>query len=168
MGRSAASCIDGRTTPHGDEVFDACRATGRSVAVVSNNSTVGVTRYLQAHELLDLVETVVGRTQPDPALLKPNSYLITEVLRSLAPPRPWPRVDPGDKTPLQAVVCRLDQPECPRTRPIPTDPDRPRVIQVTKHRPRRSFATWIKARAPDPGQDDPTRRAQTARPRSGA
>jgi phosphoglycolate phosphatase len=58
------------------DALTACRESGRSVAVISNNSEQVVRTYLAAHDLDRLVSVVAARTGPDPAVLKPSSYLI--------------------------------------------------------------------------------------------
>ena len=63
-------------TPYVHEVVTACRDSGRSVAVVSNNSARAVHAYLDRHGLDDRIGLVVARTDHDPALLKPSPHLI--------------------------------------------------------------------------------------------
>jgi HAD superfamily hydrolase (TIGR01549 family) len=70
-------------TPYVHEVVSACRNSGRSVAVVSNNSTAAVHAYLARHGLDDRIGLVVARTHHDPALLKPSPHLITRAVDSL-------------------------------------------------------------------------------------
>ncbi|MGH8902773.1 MAG: HAD family hydrolase [Egibacteraceae bacterium] len=73
-----------RPTPHARETILACNQTGRTVSVVSNNSTTAVEAYLTAYELIQYVGLVVGRTDPDPALLKPHPHLIVQAVRALS------------------------------------------------------------------------------------
>lgn len=73
-----------RPTPYARETILACRQTQRTVAVVSNNSTEAVETYLTAHDLIDHVDLVVGRTDLDPALLKPHPHLILQAVRALS------------------------------------------------------------------------------------
>jgi phosphoglycolate phosphatase len=63
-------------TPYVHEVATACKDSGRSVAVVSNNSARAVHAYLARHGLDDRISLVVARTNHDPALLKPSPHLI--------------------------------------------------------------------------------------------
>ncbi len=70
-------------TPGAVEFLRACRRTGRKVAVVSNNSTAAVERFLDLHGLRGLVVVVVGRTEPDPALMKPSPHLLHRALSAL-------------------------------------------------------------------------------------
>ena len=68
-------------TPHAAELVQTWRDAGRRVAAVSNNSQAAVTAYLAEHgPELDLV---VGRTSPDPTLLKPNPHLVTRAIDAL-------------------------------------------------------------------------------------
>jgi HAD superfamily hydrolase (TIGR01509 family) len=72
-----------KPTPHAREAILACHATDRPVAVVSNNSQAAVEAYLRTHQLHHHVDVVVGRTQPDPALLKPSPYLVVRAMQAL-------------------------------------------------------------------------------------
>jgi phosphoglycolate phosphatase len=75
-------------TPYVHEVVTACQTSGRSVAVVSNNSAAAVHSYLARHGLDDRISLVVARTNHDPALLKPSPHLITQAVDALdAEPR---------------------------------------------------------------------------------
>jgi beta-phosphoglucomutase-like phosphatase (HAD superfamily) len=70
-------------TPYVHEVVTACQNTGRSIAVVSNNSARTVHAYLTRHGLDDRIGLVIARTSPDPRLLKPSPYLITQAMDAL-------------------------------------------------------------------------------------
>jgi HAD superfamily hydrolase (TIGR01509 family) len=70
-------------TPHAREVILACHRTRRRVAVISNNSQAAVARYLAAHRLAEHVDVIVGRTEPDPGLLKPDPHLVVQALDAL-------------------------------------------------------------------------------------
>jgi phosphoglycolate phosphatase len=70
-------------TPYVHEVVTACRDSGRSVAVVSNNSARAVRTYLTQHGLDDRIPHVVARTSHDPALLKPSPHLINLAVKAL-------------------------------------------------------------------------------------
>jgi beta-phosphoglucomutase-like phosphatase (HAD superfamily) len=70
-------------TPYVHEVVTACRNSGRSVAVVSNNSVAAVHSYLARHGLDDRISLVIARTNHDPALLKPSPHLITQAVDAL-------------------------------------------------------------------------------------
>jgi HAD superfamily hydrolase (TIGR01509 family) len=70
-------------TPHADDAIAACRQSGRSVAVVSNNSASAVRAYLDAHDLAHQVAAVAARTGPDPVILKPSPHLIKKAASAL-------------------------------------------------------------------------------------
>jgi HAD superfamily hydrolase (TIGR01509 family) len=70
-------------TPRAREVILACHRTRRRVAIISNNSQAAVARYLAAHRLAEHVDVIVGRTNPDPALLKPHPHLVIQALDAL-------------------------------------------------------------------------------------
>jgi HAD superfamily hydrolase (TIGR01509 family) len=76
-----------KPTPHAREVILACHATNRAVTVVSNNSQAAVEAYLRNHQLDHHVDLVVGRTQPDPTLLKPSPYLVVRAMQALGADR---------------------------------------------------------------------------------
>jgi phosphoglycolate phosphatase len=69
--------------PYVHEVVTACHNSGRSVAVVSNNSAAAVHSYLDRHGLDDRISLVVARTDYDPALLKPSPHLIIRAVHAL-------------------------------------------------------------------------------------
>jgi HAD superfamily hydrolase (TIGR01509 family) len=70
-------------TPGAREVILACHQTGRRVAVISNNSQAAVETYLQAYNLTEHVDVIVGRTDSDPRLLKPHPHLVLRALKVL-------------------------------------------------------------------------------------
>jgi len=56
--------------------------TGRSLAIVSNNSTRAIQTYLDRHNLADQFAVVVGRSSDtSPGQLKPSSYLVNQAVR---------------------------------------------------------------------------------------
>jgi phosphoglycolate phosphatase len=78
-------------TPYVHEVVTACQNSGRTVAVVSNNSAAAVHAYLARHGLDDRISLVVARTDNDPGLLKPSPHLITQAVGAL-------EAEPGECT----------------------------------------------------------------------
>jgi phosphoglycolate phosphatase len=73
-------------TPGAKAFLAACRSTGRTVAVVSNNSAAAVTRYLERAGWADLVRLIEGRDPFDPQLMKPHPHILLRTLRDLAEP----------------------------------------------------------------------------------
>jgi phosphoglycolate phosphatase len=73
-----------KPTPYVHEVLAACRESGRTVAVVSNNSAQAVNAYLDRHGLSGGIALVVARTSHDPALLKPSPHLLEIAVEKLA------------------------------------------------------------------------------------
>jgi HAD superfamily hydrolase (TIGR01509 family) len=61
-------------------MLSALRDSGHSTTVVSNNSDAAVRAFLAAHDLHGLIRGVVARTEPDPALLKPNPHLVERAI----------------------------------------------------------------------------------------
>ena len=70
-------------TPHTRQVIEAAHQAGRAIAAVSNNSREAVTRYLTVAGLAPMFTRIIGRTDPDPDLLKPNPHLITRAVKEL-------------------------------------------------------------------------------------
>ena len=65
------------------ELIIAARESGRSVAIVSNNSGQAVATYLNQHRLARYVSAVIGRDDPDPAHMKPSPYRVRQALQML-------------------------------------------------------------------------------------
>lgn len=80
----AAETAEG--TPGAEEFLRACRSTGRTVAVVSNNSATAVAQYLTRAGWADLVRIVEGRDPNDPQLMKPHPNVLLRTLRDLSAP----------------------------------------------------------------------------------
>ncbi|MDN3356128.1 HAD family hydrolase [Actinomadura sp. DC4] len=70
-------------TPHARQVIEAAHQAGRAIAAVSNNSREAVTRYLTTAGLAPMFTRIIGRTDPDPDLLKPSPHLITRAVKEL-------------------------------------------------------------------------------------
>jgi HAD superfamily hydrolase (TIGR01509 family) len=79
-------------TPHARETIEAAFEAGRTIAAVSNNSREAVTSYLTTAGLAPLFTTIIGRTDPDPRLLKPDPHLISQAVKDL------------DATPAECVL----------------------------------------------------------------
>jgi HAD superfamily hydrolase (TIGR01662 family) len=79
-----AAVATAKPTPYVHEVLAGCRETGRTVAVVSNNSARAVSAYLDRQGLSDGVALVVARTSHDPGLLKPSPHLLEIAVEKLA------------------------------------------------------------------------------------
>lgn len=68
-------------TPGLRETLAALQGSGHSVTIVSNNSAAAVGAFMAAHGLGGYVTGIVGRTAPDPALLKPHPHLVHAAIR---------------------------------------------------------------------------------------
>ncbi|WP_199439308.1 HAD family hydrolase [Umezawaea beigongshangensis] len=64
-------------TPFAVQVMRHIVESGRPVAVVSNNSTAAIHRYLVRHNLDNIVSFISGRVHADPASMKPNPLSLT-------------------------------------------------------------------------------------------
>ncbi|MDV9189337.1 HAD family hydrolase [Streptomyces sp. SR27] len=84
----AVSVADAPTVSAVD-ALRAARASGRRVAVVSNNSAECVLAYLPTQGLSDAVEVVVGRPALRPDLMKPSPHALLEAaaILGMAPDR---------------------------------------------------------------------------------
>ncbi|MBB5924370.1 phosphoglycolate phosphatase [Actinoalloteichus hoggarensis] len=69
-------------TPGAAELMATWHATGRPLAIVSNNTTDAITRYLTAHDLSVYIDHVQGRDPRDPTLMKPNPHLVAEAAKA--------------------------------------------------------------------------------------
>jgi phosphoglycolate phosphatase len=70
-------------TPGAHELVATWKATGRPLAIVSNNSVAAVETYLNIHNLSQGVDLISARQNADISLLKPNPHLILVAVRTL-------------------------------------------------------------------------------------
>lgn len=75
-------------TPHAGEVIASAKASGGKVAIVSNNAENAVSTYLRSHGLSGQVDHVAARVSPDPALMKPNPFLVNQAIEMLGAEHP--------------------------------------------------------------------------------
>src|SRR5258708_8195560 len=72
-----------RPTPGSADLITTATQTGRSVTIVTNNSGAAVSAYLVRHHLDTHAGKIVGRDDPDPALMKPSPYRVRIAVGSL-------------------------------------------------------------------------------------
>jgi len=65
-----------RPTPGSADLIVTAIRTGRTVTVVTNNSTAAVIAYLTRQHLGSYVGQIIGRDDPDPDLMKPSPYRV--------------------------------------------------------------------------------------------
>jgi HAD superfamily hydrolase (TIGR01662 family) len=82
-GQEVEAVATARPVPYVHEVVTSARGTGRSIAIVSNNSERAVRTYLDQHGLADRVDLIAARTSADPALLKPSPHLLEQAITGL-------------------------------------------------------------------------------------
>lgn len=70
-------------TPGAREFLEACRATGRPVAIVSNNSAEAILTYLERIGLESSIAHVEGRDHEHPDQMKPSPYLLEQAMSVL-------------------------------------------------------------------------------------
>jgi len=70
-------------TPSSGDFIREWIATGRKLAIVTNNSPKAVYRYAQIHKIEQLGDVVFGRNSSNPMLLKPSSHALQDALTSL-------------------------------------------------------------------------------------
>lgn len=70
----AAVRLAGPPVPGAVAALEAARASGRKVAIVSNNSTACVQAFLMLHRLRHLVDAAVGRAAYRPEAMKPDPH----------------------------------------------------------------------------------------------
>jgi phosphoglycolate phosphatase-like HAD superfamily hydrolase len=63
-------------TPGAASLMATARRSGRTVTIVSNNSSAAIAAYLEDHRLTRYVTAIVGRDDADPALMKPSPYRV--------------------------------------------------------------------------------------------
>ncbi len=73
-------------TPGAGAFLEACFSTGRTVAVVSNNTVGAVAQFFGRARWGDYVRLIEGRDPDDPALMKPHPYVLLRTLRDLNAP----------------------------------------------------------------------------------
>ncbi len=78
-----AAVATARATPHIREVVTAANIVGLRMAVVSNNSSGAISKYLQREDLTQYIGEVCGRTYGRPDLMKPNPKCILTALTGL-------------------------------------------------------------------------------------
>ena len=78
-----AAAATATPTPGAVETIHACHDTGRTVAIVSNNSDDAVHTYLTTHQLTDQINYISARTPADIARLKPHPHLVTQAIYAL-------------------------------------------------------------------------------------
>jgi phosphoglycolate phosphatase len=79
-----AAATTAAPTPGAAQTIHACHDTGRTVAVVSNNSDDAVHTYLTTHHLTDQIDYISARTPTDVTRLKPHPHLVTQATHALA------------------------------------------------------------------------------------
>ncbi|WP_327639548.1 HAD hydrolase-like protein [Kribbella sp. NBC_00482] len=67
-------------TPGAAEFLTACQLAGRTVVIVSNNAAAAIQTYLEQHDLVGKVASVLGRPPGNPALMKPDPELVVRAL----------------------------------------------------------------------------------------
>lgn len=70
-------------TPGAADVIRTLVAAGHVIAIVSNNSTAAVRRYLELHDLTDAITFVSARESWDTSLLKPSTHLLGQAMSAL-------------------------------------------------------------------------------------
>lgn len=78
-----------RPTDAAHDLIREATESGRTVAIVSNNSVAAIDAYLQAHKLSNYVQGIYARTDGDVQRLKPSPYLLHEAMGELS-------ADPSD------------------------------------------------------------------------
>lgn len=81
-----AAADTAEATPGAEAFLAACHGTGRTVALLSNNSAGAIARYLDRKGWTELVHLVEGRDLIDPGLMKPHPHILLRTLRDLAVP----------------------------------------------------------------------------------
>lgn len=94
-----------RPAPGSAELIITARRTGRTVTIVSNNSSAAIAAYLDAHKLKSCIQAIYGRDGDNPELMKPNPYQVREAVTGLSA-EPGECVLVGD-SPADVIAGRL-------------------------------------------------------------
>jgi beta-phosphoglucomutase-like phosphatase (HAD superfamily) len=70
-------------TPYTADLIDRAKAGGTKLAIISNNAQTAVAAYLADSGLVASIDYVSARSGPDPALMKPNPYLVRKAVSAL-------------------------------------------------------------------------------------
>ena len=70
-------------TPGTIDLMHAWKATGRKLAIVSNNSGAAIRTYLDLHGTTELVETISARSPTNISILKPHPHLVKNAMVEL-------------------------------------------------------------------------------------
>ncbi|OLF17092.1 HAD family hydrolase [Actinophytocola xanthii] len=82
-GLEANAIQSAKPTPGSNDLIYGWKQSGRSIAVVSNNSEHAVAAYLDIHNLGSVIDVVSARSSADVDLLKPNPFLVNQALVQL-------------------------------------------------------------------------------------
>jgi HAD superfamily hydrolase (TIGR01509 family) len=78
--------VDAPSTPGAHEFLHACAVNKRPIVIVSNNAGEAIARYLELHNLSQLVQGIVGRSHVNPQKMKPHPEPIRRALGILGTP----------------------------------------------------------------------------------
>ncbi|MEV7039895.1 HAD hydrolase-like protein [Amycolatopsis sp. NPDC051061] len=70
-------------TNGGHQLIETWTESGRPLAIVSNNSALAISAYLDLYDLHALIDLVSARTGPDAALLKPSPHFLNQAMSAL-------------------------------------------------------------------------------------
>jgi len=69
--------------PSANMAVASARRRGQAVAIVSNNSSDAIRKYLLAHEMNSDIQFVFGRAYANPNLMKPNPHVVIRAVAAL-------------------------------------------------------------------------------------
>ncbi len=78
------AAADAALTPHVHDVVNACRESGRSVTIISQNAIRAVKLYLNAHELARIAGNIVARKVADISKVRPTTQLVERAASDLS------------------------------------------------------------------------------------
>ncbi len=77
------AAADATLTPHVHDVVNACRESGRSVAIISQNAIRAVNLYLNAHDLADMADNIIAREAAGLSDVRPTTQLVERTVTDL-------------------------------------------------------------------------------------
>ena len=73
-----------KPTESTSQLIHSWRSKGRRLGIVSNNSEAAVSYYLTHHNMISYIDAISARTSSEVKLLKPDDYLVQNVISQMA------------------------------------------------------------------------------------
>ncbi|WP_394277406.1 HAD family hydrolase [Luteococcus sp.] len=77
-----AAALTSPVTPGAVDLLESANRGGKTVVIVTNNSPACVSRFVQLHDLVHHVDSIVGRDPRRPDLMKPDPHPLRQALQA--------------------------------------------------------------------------------------